>query len=207
LARRSKYDGTSIEIVTGLEPVRLRPTMYVGDLEAPDLPVRLLRQAFCHAVDCALDGRCTWLRVTTSGKRAEVAYDAGMSLEPHPRLGDVVALLFLTLHAGCRNLKKHIEVGDDLCDIGLAVLTALSADLRLTTVHAGKTASFHFALGKEVSRSEIVPSAEPDRTTMTVELDPLVLGSNVVFESDAVRAAADHVQTKLPALRVEVVAS
>ncbi|MCA9554704.1 MAG: hypothetical protein KC933_32035 [Myxococcales bacterium] len=201
---RKKYDGASLEVLEGLEPIRIRPAMYVGPLDAPDLPVRLLRQALCHAVDCALDGACTHLRISASGRTAQVSYDAGIPLELHPRHGHPVALLFLTLHAGCRNLKKHIEVGDELCDLGLAVLTALSADLRVRTVHSGKTATYHFSRGKEVAEAKITACDEADSTAMSIALDPDILGDNVVFEPGLVRAAAELVQARLPALAVQV---
>lgn len=198
------YDSMPIQVMTGLEPIRLRPTMYVGNLEDPALSVRLLMQALCHAADCAIDGTCRRISVVAAGTVATVSYDAGLPLEVHPRLGDIVALLFLTMHCGCRNLKKHIEVGDDLCDLGLATLTALAEDLRVETRSHGKTAIYHFARGLELEPSQIVEAVGDDITTMTVQLDASLLGRNVVFDLDQLDAALERLRSRIPRLEVSL---
>lgn len=199
-----KYDAASIVVLEGLEAVRRRPLMYVGPTDHPEVPVRLLRQALCHAIDCAMDEECTSVDIVTRGRMARVSYDAGMPLEPHPQLGDTVARLFLTLHAACRNLKKHIAVGEDLCDLGLAVLNAFCDEMEVTTNWRGLSATYLFRKGREVEPPEIVPTEDSDSTVLRFYLDREILGSNVFFDAAMLEAATDQIHTLVPQLHVSI---
>lgn len=75
-------DATKIEVLTAMEAVRRRPAMYVGDMQDPSLPARLLMQALCHAADCAMDGECSRVEIRIDGQDVEVEYDAGMPIDP-----------------------------------------------------------------------------------------------------------------------------
>jgi DNA gyrase/topoisomerase IV subunit B len=204
MSTEKTYDSDSIEALTGLEAVRRRPAMYIGATDDPALPVRLFMQALCHAVDCAIDGRCREIAIRIDGRDAAVAYDAGMPLDRNYDDGETVAVMFLTLHAGCRNLKKHIAVGDELCDLGLVVLNALCETMTVETVHAQRTATYRFAQGRQIEASEIAEIDAEDRTIMQFRLDPEILGDNVVFDHAALRAAIEHLQSRLPGTKVHI---
>lgn len=207
MGSNQELDPAQIEILEGLQAVRVRPTLYVGSLDAADLPVRLLRQSLCHAVDCALSGTCSRVRIRVEGEAAAVSYDAGLPLEYDPRLDDVVARAFFTLLRACHNQKKHLSVGDELCDLGLAVSSALSDEMDVETRWRGRAALYRFRRGAAIDTPE--PRLDPgrDATTMRFRLDRELLGTNVVFDPGRVRAAADHLLTLLPGLTVEVDAS
>jgi DNA gyrase/topoisomerase IV subunit B len=158
------YDPSKIEALEGLEAVRHRPGLYLGDLMSPSLPARLMAQAMCHAVDEAVGGRK--IRVSlegTTSTRACVSYNAGMPLDIDRATRSYVALVFLVLHAGCSNRKKHIDVGSSFCELGLAVMNACCSQVSLEVSHKERSASFEFARGVLVSHKEPVPA--PDQNS------------------------------------------
>jgi len=166
------YSAANIEILTGLEAIRRRPMMYVGSLDAPELPSHLLLEAVCHAIDEVIDGTCTAVTIgVTDELSAWVEYDAGMSLEPIAPTGDIPAAEAFLLHvSGCHNLKKHIAIGDRHCRFGLAVLNAFSEELIATTHCSGKSATLCFAKGlMEPYRIELTDRA--DHTRIAFKLD------------------------------------
>jgi len=184
----SEYSAATIEVLTGLEAVRRRPRMYVGDLDAPELPSNLLLEAVCHALDEILDGKCTAVTIDMTGTRsAWVKYDAGMSLDAAWPGGDTPAAeAFLTLHKACHNLKKHIAVGDRYCQFGLAVLNAFSEDLVATTSCSGQTATLHFARGK-MAPYDIEPTDGPNHTIIAFKLDETLISG--VFDQALISTA------------------
>ena len=194
-------EASAIQVVDGLSAIRLRPVMYVGQLDEPSLPERLLLQARCPAVDAALEGECRRIEVSVDGASALVSFDAGLPLSSEPN-GDVVAKLLLTVLCACRNLKKHLAVGDELCDMGLAMLTALTEELRVETRWRGKAATYLFARGQEVGSAAIVDTVESDRTVMNFRLDPSIFEANVTFDIRRLEDALTKVRARVPETEV-----
>lgn len=204
MAENTGYDARNIEVLKGLEAVRRRATMYVGDLSDPEVPVRLLMQALCHAADCAVDGACTRVAIRIDGANVDIDYDAGMPLDPNAVDGDQVALVFLLIHAGCHNRKKHLSVGDELCEIGLAVLNALCASLIVKTICRGWAAVYRFKKGEQIGDTPIVESSEHDRTSISFHLDNAILGANVLFDRAVLDRSIDRVRRLLPELQIDI---
>lgn len=175
--------------------------MYVGPLDDPSLPVRLLLQLLCPAVDAALEGECRRIAVSVSGETAQVSFDAGLPLSIEPN-GKRVAELLLTVLCACRNLKRHLAVGDELCDPGLTVSTALAEELRVETRWRGKAATYLFARGRELGTATLVDTAEADRTAMTLRLDRSILGENVTFDARRLEESLTKVRARAPETEV-----
>lgn len=194
-------DASAIQVVDGLSAIRCRPAMYVGPLDEPSLPVRLLLQTLCPAVDAALEGECRRIEIALNGATCVVSFDAGLPLSVESN-GEVVAKLLLTVLCACRNLKKHLAVGDELCAPGLTVLTALSEELRVETRWRGRAATYLFARGREVGAAAVVDTADADRTVMTFRLDPSILGENVIFDARRVEESLPKVRARVPGVEV-----
>jgi DNA gyrase/topoisomerase IV subunit B len=160
-----------------------------------------LLQALCPAVDAALAGACRYIEVSVKGATAMVSFDAGLPLSAGPD-GKVFAKVLLTVSCACRNLKKHFEVGDELCDLGLTRLTALTEQLRVETRWQGKAATYVFARGQEIGSPAIVDTAEGDRTVMTFGLDPSILGENVAFDARRLGESLAKVRARVPGTEV-----
>ena len=114
-----EYTADQIELLDGVESIRRRAAMYVGRLDSPHLTTRLLMQALCHALDCAVDGHCTDISIEVAERSARVRYDAALPLARTPQ-GMIAAEVMLTLPAACSSMKKNLRVGDKYCSLGMA---------------------------------------------------------------------------------------
>lgn len=195
------HDASALHVLDALSVIRRRPVMYLGPLDDPSLPVRLLLQALCPAVDAALEGECRRIEVSVNGASAVVSFDAGLPLSAEPN-GEIVAKLLLTVLCACRNRKKHLVVGDELCDLGLTVSTAMAEELCVETHWRRKTATYHFACGREVGTATLVDTEQADRTVMTLRLDPSILGENVTFDARRLEAELVKVRARVPGTEV-----
>lgn len=203
MKNQDAWDSSRIEVLTAIEAIRRRPAMYVGAVDAPAVPVELLMQSLCHAVDCAIDGRCTSLRIAIQGRDVEVAYDAGIPLQADKSAEDQVLNVFMSHLAGCHNKKKHIHVGHELCNLGLAVLNALSERMTVTTRCAGLATTYAFEKGTLRQALPIHAEQGPDATTMRFCLDGDILGSNVDFDAGILEQSLSRVRHLLPELQIE----
>ncbi|WP_257386181.1 hypothetical protein [Tahibacter caeni] len=193
-----------ITVVSAAAAIRSRADMYL-DLHDPALPARLVLQSLCHAIDEAMDGRCSAasLRVAPDGL-IEVRYDAGMPLQDDEFApGQPVALSLFRVLLACHSRKKHIEVGAELCEIGLAVLNAVCSELTADIVEGGRTAQLRFAAGELLQETAPQPSAGPDCTQIRFRLDAGVL-PDARPGANALQEAVTTLRRRLPRLRIEL---
>jgi DNA gyrase subunit B len=200
----SNYDATKIEALTAVEAVRRRPAMYVGDMQDATLPARLLMQALCHAADCAMDGECSRVGIRIDGHDVEVEYDAGMPIDPEAGDADQAPLIFLSVLSGCHNRKRHLEVGDELCETGLMVLNALSDRMTVTTSFSGWSARYCFIKGTLVERAPMTPDERNDRTSISFRLDHEILKDNTQFDREFLDKKIKGIQCILPRMDVSI---
>ncbi len=200
-----EYTADQIEALDGVESIRRRTVMYVGRLDSPDLTTRLLMQALCHALDCAVDGRCTEITIEAAERSARVRYDAALPLARTPQ-GMIAAEVLLTLPAACSSMKKHLRIGDKYCSLGMAVLTAVTREMLVEIVEGESSCTIELACGRPSRPSSIVPSpaASADSTRISFTLDADILQGNTKFDLEQIRAACVEAQTDFAAVRIEV---
>jgi DNA gyrase subunit B len=121
------YNAGNIQVLSGNEAIRRRPSMYIGPLDDPTLLNRLIQEALCVAVDEAVSGYCTEIHVEVHpGGQARVR-DNGRGLPTKPTSeGQPLAEVLLTKLFACRDRKQNPEVSALCCDAGLVVTNALS---------------------------------------------------------------------------------
>lgn len=195
---------TEIRVISAAAAIRSRVNLYL-DLDDPELAVKLVVQSLCHAIDEAMDGRCTIasLRVAQDGL-VEIHYDAGMPLrEDEFEPGQSVAVSLFRVLLACHSRKKHLEVGAELCEIGLAVLNAVCSELTAEIVEGGRTASLRFAEGELLEETALRPATDPDRTRIRFRLDASVL-PNRCPDTGGLRKAVARLQQQLPQLRMDL---
>jgi len=195
---------TEITVVSAAAVVRSRADQYL-DLGDPELAAKLVVQSLCHAIDEAMDGRCTTasLRVAQNGL-AEIHYDAGMPLqEDEFEPGQSVAVSLFRVLLACHSRKKHLEVGTELCEIGLAVLNAVCSELTAEIVEGGCTASLRFAEGELLEETSSQPATGADCTRIRFRLDASVL-PNTRPDTGDLRKAVARLQQQLPQLRMDL---
>ncbi|MCB9235549.1 MAG: hypothetical protein H6581_28090 [Bacteroidia bacterium] len=167
----------------------------VGNLDS--LAVELA----CHAIDEYIDGNCTRLEILVSKDHFTLSYDAGMSLKEVSEGKTQAESIFLDMMV-CSNLKKHLEVGQMYCRIGMMKINAVSLWSEVTTVSGGEMGVFSFKEGALVSR-KISPSQSPDFTRIRLAPDPRIF-PGLKFTLEGVRALALELQGELPGLEIGV---
>ncbi|GGZ96586.1 hypothetical protein GCM10008090_01030 [Arenicella chitinivorans] len=197
------YDSNEIEVLKGLEPVRRRPSMYLGELDDPKLNTMLAFQALCHAADEFIEGNCSTVKMNVSLNKLEVWYDAGMPLDPHSAVNELpAAIIFLSLHMGCHNQKKNIKVGDELCKLGLATLNAVCSTLVAKIRNSNRITTIEFKKGVRVNDPIVQEDKGSDFTRISIELDSSIL-PNTYFDLSGIEVEARRITKKFK-LPIEV---
>jgi topoisomerase-4 subunit B len=165
------YDSSSIEVLTGLEPVRKRPGMYTST----ERPNHLLLEVVDNSVDEAIAGHCREIAVTLhEDGSASVADDGrGMPVDRHPeeRVSGVEVIL-TRLHAGAKFSHKDYRFSGGLHGVGVSVVNALSERLVATVRRGGAEHQMSFAGGAKTSELEQVGKVGQRNTGTTVRFWP-----------------------------------
>lgn len=134
------YDMRSIEVLEGLEPVRRRPGMYVGDTHDGSGLHHLLWERVGNVIDLHLARRAAHLRVDLGGGWVEVEDDGpGFPIGVHPRSGkSAVEVIMTTLYCGAAWDDDRTGYYSGLLGVGLAVVNALSEELEIETRREGR---------------------------------------------------------------------
>ncbi|MGD0053850.1 MAG: DNA topoisomerase (ATP-hydrolyzing) subunit B [Acidimicrobiales bacterium] len=170
------YEASDITVLEGLEPVRVRPGMYIGSTGPAGLH-HLVREVVDNAIDEAMAGFATRIDVTvmSNGSVRVVDNGRGIPVEDHPQYpGKSAAEVVLTvLHAGGKFGGGGYKVSGGLHGVGVSVVNALSTELILEIDRNGKHYQMVFKDGgKPQGKLKVVGIAPHDRTGTTVTFTP-----------------------------------
>lgn len=175
------YDERHIQVLEGLEPVRKRPGMYIGDTGERGLH-HLVYEVVDNSVDEALAGRCDHIALVLheDGSVAVEDNGAGIPVGIHPQAGIATLELVLTkLHAGGKFGGEGYRVSGGLHGVGISVVNALSAWLEVRVRRDGQVHEQRFERGIPMGPIRVTGSTEDHGTTVRFLPDPQIFPETV----------------------------
>ncbi len=173
------YTAGNIKVLRGLEAVRKRPGMYIGDTGSKGLH-HMIYEVVDNSIDEAMAGFCSKIDVTITKEGTAVISDngRGIPVDMHPTENMPAATVVLTvLHAGGKFDKDTYKVSGGLHGVGISVVNALSSRLEMTIHKNGNIYQQHFKMGIPQDGLEII--GQTNRTGTTIEFFP----DDKIFES------------------------
>jgi len=169
--KQSQYTAESIEVLSGLEPVRRRPGMYTDTTN----PNHLAQEAIDNSVDEAMEGHATRLIIILHKNGSlEVTDDGrGMPVDIHPEEGiSGVELILSRLHSGAKFSNKQYRFSGGLHGVGISVVNALSKQLDVTIKRDGGIYHIQFKNGEKSSDLKKIGIANKRETGTTILFTP-----------------------------------
>ncbi len=171
---QSPYGAAQITVLEGLEAVRKRPGMYVGDTSIRGLH-HLVYEIVDNSVDEALGGYCTKIKVVIHPDNSITVFDngRGIPVDIHPKEGVPAVQVALTkLHAGGKFDKSSYKVSGGLHGVGLSVVNALSIELEVQVKRDGNVYYQKYSQGKPISELQITGESIETGTIIHFMPDP-----------------------------------
>ena len=181
----NNYDASHIQVLEGLEAVRKRPTMYIGDTSVKGLH-HLVSEVVDNCIDEALAGYCHNIEVyILPGNSIKVVDDGrGIPVDMHQKeKRSALEVVMTVLHAGGKFDKNTYKVSGGLHGVGVSCVNALSDSFVAEVHRQGHVYRQEYAFGKPVTGVEIIGDAEDTGTTIIFHPDDSIF-TETVFEWD-----------------------
>ena len=170
----TEYGASQIQILEGLEAVRVRPGMYIGSISSRGLH-HLVYEIVDNSVDEALAGFCTEIEVSINEDNSITVKDngRGIPVDIQKKAGiPALEVVFTILHAGGKFGGGGYKTSGGLHGVGASVVNALSTWLDVKVYRDGKVYHMRFERGKVVEKIEVIGECDPQKTGTEVSFLP-----------------------------------
>ena len=178
------YSAKDIEVLEGLEPVRMRPGMYIGGIDERALH-HLFAEVLDNSMDEAVAGHAKIIEVSLAADGALTVRDdgRGMPVDPHPKFPGKSAMevILTVLHSGGKFSGKAYETSGGLHGVGVSVVNALSETLEITVWKDGFEWRQTYSRGKPQGPLEKLGATRKHGTALTFRPDPEIFKEGAAF--------------------------
>ena len=185
----NNYSASNIQVLEGLEAVRKRPAMYIGDISEKGLH-HLVNETVDNSIDEAMAGYCTDIEVTINEDNSITVEDngRGIPVDMHEKLHkSALEVVMTVLHAGGKFDKGSYKVSGGLHGVGVSCVNALSSHMKSQVFRGGKIYQQEYEKGKPLYPVKVVGETEKRGTCQQFWPDPTIF-THTIYRWDIIES-------------------